>query len=61
MNNTQTTKPNQCADCPCPCKPVFPILLIVLGVISLRGEILRMKDQKKASTPPSAIPCSSLA
>jgi hypothetical protein len=26
--------------------PIFAILLIVLGVIVLRGEILRMKEQK---------------
>jgi hypothetical protein len=42
----ESTKLNPCADSPSHGKPVFAILLIVLGVILLRGEILRMNDQK---------------
>jgi hypothetical protein len=42
----ESTKLHPCADCTRCCKPVFAILLIVLGVILLRGEILRKNDQK---------------
>lgn len=35
----ESTKLNHCADCPCHCKPIFAIFLIVLGVTMLRSEI----------------------
>lgn len=34
----QTCKPQECA-CPGACKVVFPILMIVLGVIALAREL----------------------
>ena len=43
---SESTKIHPCADCPRCCKPVFAILLIVLGVSLLRDVILPRNDQK---------------
>lgn len=43
MNKPMAFSP--CAYCFSHCKPVFAILLIVLGVVLLRGEILYTTDQ----------------
>lgn len=41
----EPTNRNLCADCPCRSKSVMAVLLIVMGMILLKGEILRMNDQ----------------
>jgi hypothetical protein len=43
----ESTKFNPCAECSKHCKPVFAILMIVLGVILLLGDILHKNVQKQ--------------
>ncbi len=39
----ESTKANPNVVCPCPCKPIFAIFLIVLGVRMLKSEIFHKK------------------
>ncbi len=42
----ESTKFNPCTECASHCKPVFAVLLIVLGLRILIDEIMGVKKQK---------------